>query len=229
VDTATPARSVPRRTRPIDDWWGRRLHVGILSVKGSLQGATERMDELLWQQAALKPGWRALEVGCGAGLLARSKGIPGTDKDAWRGPPIVARTEKLPFADAAFHVVLAQETLIYSAPPTPALAEIARVLKPGGRLVFGEFLPGRHGHLFHAKGGGDEAEWRGWCAAAGLKLDVKVDLSIEAWRFYNAMLSRVPPEDKQWRQLFYARMLAIEQGGLRRVIAWATKEGGGDG
>ncbi len=47
----------------------------------------------------------------------------------------VADVHALPFADASFDVVLLFHTLTYAQQPARALAECARVLKPGGRLV----------------------------------------------------------------------------------------------
>ena len=47
----------------------------------------------------------------------------------------VADVHALPFADASFDTVLMFHTLTYAAQPARALAECARVLRPGGRLV----------------------------------------------------------------------------------------------
>ena len=47
----------------------------------------------------------------------------------------VADAHQLPFRDRSFDAVLAFHTLTYAADPPRALAECARVLKPGGRLV----------------------------------------------------------------------------------------------
>ncbi len=47
----------------------------------------------------------------------------------------VADVQALPFADASFDSVLLFHTLTYAEHPARALAECARVLRPGGRLV----------------------------------------------------------------------------------------------
>jgi len=48
---------------------------------------------------------------------------------------LVADLHQLPFEDASFDDVLMFHTLTYAAHPARALAECARVLRPGGRLV----------------------------------------------------------------------------------------------
>lgn len=50
----------------------------------------------------------------------------------------VGRAEALPFADAHFDAVVAQTVLIHLADPVVALAEMARVLAPGGLLLLAE-------------------------------------------------------------------------------------------
>lgn len=218
----------PRLERPIDRWWGERLHAGIAAPGHSVDEAAKAMDERLWAEARIGPPTHVLEVGCGRGALARDKrrdgfAVVGTDKDAWRGPPVVARTERLPLRDRSFDVVLAQETLIYCHPIGAALDEIRRVLKPGGRLCFGEFLAGEHAPLFHAAAGGDEAAWRTRFQESGLQLRVLCDLSEAAAQFYGALLSCVPASEPAWRQNLVERIALLRSGAIRRVIGVAWK------
>jgi ubiquinone/menaquinone biosynthesis C-methylase UbiE len=113
--------------------------------------------------ARIQPGEQVLDVGCGTGTLAmevvrrvgatgRVAGVdPGTEqiararsKAARRNLPVdfqIGVIEQLPFPDQTFDVVLS--TLMMHHLPDPlkrqGLAEIARVLKPGGRLVIADF------------------------------------------------------------------------------------------
>lgn len=68
---------------------------------------------------------------------------------------LVAACEALPFADASFDTVLSHEVLEHVEDDALSFAEIARVLRPGGRLVL--FLPNRlypfetHGHYWRGE------------------------------------------------------------------------------
>lgn len=70
------------------------------------------------------------------------------------GGVVRARGEQLPLAARTFDLVLSHEVLEHVADDRAALAEIARVLRPGGRLVL--FVPNR-GYPFETHG----VYWRG--------------------------------------------------------------------
>ena len=76
-------------------------------------------------------------------VARRGSGDPTTaGGSAPRIPPVGAfrptqgRLERLPFADGAFDVVVAADVLEHVPDLPAAVAELARVLAPGGRLVF---------------------------------------------------------------------------------------------
>lgn len=98
--------------------------------------------------ACVAPGARVLEAGCGKGRFlraikaARQASVVGADIApallAQVGPGIetaLAPMENLPFADAEFDTVFAVEALEHSPNARAAVAEMARVLKPGGTLL----------------------------------------------------------------------------------------------
>jgi len=89
-----------------------------------------------------------LDVGCGEGYLLRKAArraslalgvdVAESRLRATRGGPIelaVADAQRLPFADASFDRIICTETLEHVADAQLALRELARVLRPGGRLA----------------------------------------------------------------------------------------------
>ena len=98
-------------------------------------------------------GQRVLDVACGTGVLAlaaaeraggdgRVTGLDPNDdmlavarRKSARVEWTSGRAESLPFADAAFDCVVSQFGLMFFADRVAALREMARVLRPGGRLA----------------------------------------------------------------------------------------------
>jgi SAM-dependent methyltransferase len=94
-------------------------------------------------------GRSVLEVGCGTGLvMQRIAGFAARVRGIDVSPGMLARARErglevqegsataLPFADGEFDVVCAFKVLAHVDPVEPALAEMARVTRPGGHLVF---------------------------------------------------------------------------------------------
>jgi len=72
-----------------------------------------------------------LEVARENARIARHEEIVWTEGDA----------EQLPYADASFDVVLSQFGHMFAPRPEVAIAEMRRVLKPGGRVAFATWPP----------------------------------------------------------------------------------------
>jgi ubiquinone/menaquinone biosynthesis C-methylase UbiE len=124
----------------------------------------QRFKAMLLDRADLRPGQRVLDLGCGTGTLAlmaaeREPGLELVGLDA--DPQILARARRkaaaagaairfdeglsteLPYEDESFDRVCS--TLFFhhltSADKVSTAAEVARVLKPGGRLHVADFGP----------------------------------------------------------------------------------------
>lgn len=123
------------------------------------QRYSERPDDFVdWVlgHAALRPGQRLLDVGCGDGgfhapLRRRGVRVVGLDRSAGMvraaaggagaeadGPPaqvLLGDAQALPIGDAAVDCALASHMLYHVPDVRAALREVRRVLRPGGRVV----------------------------------------------------------------------------------------------
>jgi len=149
----------------LNDGWRYDL-LGWFHDTFSSRGTLRKLRQRTIRLAHLQPGEQALDVGCGTGTLALEAArylnpggsITGIDpggqqiararaKATRRYVPKVSIEftigviEQLPFPDQTFDVVFS--TLMIHHLPMPlkrqGLAEIARILKPGGRLVIADF------------------------------------------------------------------------------------------
>lgn len=110
---------------------------------------SEPLADRLVELAGVRPGQRAVDVGCGPGVLtARLVERLGADNVAALdpSPPFVeaarercpgadiryGRAEALPFADAAYDAVLANLVVHFMSDPVRGLQEMARVARPDG-------------------------------------------------------------------------------------------------
>jgi ubiquinone/menaquinone biosynthesis C-methylase UbiE/DNA-binding transcriptional ArsR family regulator len=87
----------------------------------------------------------------------------------------------LPLPDGSFDAATLHNVLRFADDPGAALAEAARVLRPGGRLVVVDFAPHRLEFLreqhAHRRLGFADAQMRDWFAAAGLAVEPPLRLA----------------------------------------------------
>lgn len=178
---------------------------------------------------------KVLDVGCGAGFLSNHlarEGFEVTGIDASQASiDVAARRDEtrkaryvlgdalqLPFADASFDVVCAMDFLEHVEDPGAVVAEVARVLKPGGAFFFHTFNRNPLAWLVIIKG----VEWfvrntprhmhvlrlfikprelERMCQAHGLSFEELhgSEPVVLSWAFWRMLLTRVVPRDFRFR------------------------------
>lgn len=117
--------------------------------------------------------------------LARAK-LDGVDGCDLRQGDISA----LPLADKSADTVILHQVLHFIPAPEAALAEAARLLAPGGRLLIADFAPHEREELrtqdAHARLGFSDAQIANWMSAAGLALTMTEtldggELTVKLW------------------------------------------------
>src|SRR5215470_12790642 len=125
-----------------------------------LEALTIPQAARLVRHAKVKTGDRVLDVGCGTGVAAITAARAGAEvtgldltlellqraRENARISQIEVEfhegdAESLPFADDSFDVVLSQFGHIFAPRPEVAIAEMLRVLKPGGTIAFATWPP----------------------------------------------------------------------------------------
>lgn len=143
----TTDRSSPSLLAAYRDWRSSDL--------GRITDALE--ERLTCELLGPVPGLRVLDVGCGDGALAvalvkRGAHVTGADADprmlaaaqerarADQAPVIIvgADVHALPFKTGAFDAIVAIAVLCFAPDARKLICEMARVLRPGGRMVIGE-------------------------------------------------------------------------------------------
>ncbi|MFJ4806785.1 methyltransferase domain-containing protein [Streptomyces murinus] len=152
-----------RHTDVYDRALGGNIHVGYWddeADESSMREATDRLTDLVAERLAPSEGQHLLDVGCGHGSTAariiahhavKIIGISVSDyqvnlANSRPQPPDLpgeatfrlADAMENPFPDDTFDGAYAIESLMHMKDKAAALGHIARVLRPGGRLVIAE-------------------------------------------------------------------------------------------
>lgn len=108
-------------------------------------------DDLLFREkllAFIHPQAMVLDLGAGAGIVgamnfrglaARVCGVdldPRVIENPYLDEGVVADAEKIPYPDGTFDLVFADNVMEHIDEPPQVFTEIARVLRPGGKLMF---------------------------------------------------------------------------------------------
>ena len=162
IDGATSAGAgSPRKEQAIELFRGLPAHYDRLSAALSFW-QDPRWRRALVAQIAPAAGERILDVATGTGMVAAellsresSCTVVGLDQsaemlagararfaagpDAARVELVAGQAERLPFADATFDALTFTYLLRYVDDPPATMRELARVLRPGGRIASLEF------------------------------------------------------------------------------------------
>ncbi|MBO0866339.1 MAG: methyltransferase domain-containing protein [Mycobacterium sp.] len=192
---AGPDTAVPKNTGPIQAAWaspiGSMLYDNAQTLARRLLAAWQHPIEWL----NIPPGGIALDVGSGPGnvtaSLARAAGPDGLALGVDISEPMLARAvraesgpqvgflradaQRLPLRDDTVDAVVSIAVLMLVPDPAAALSEIARVLRPGGRLAvmvptagraarLWERLPNTGAHAFGEDEIGDILEEHGFAS-----------------------------------------------------------------
>lgn len=173
----------------------RSLHVPEAEVEGALAA-------MLGQA----PLGRLLDVGTGTGRMIALFGAQAREAIALDRSPDMLRLARaklppatrfihgdfyaMPIDDASVDTVILHLSLHYAHAPGEVLAEVARVLAPGGRVVLADFASHDREALrqasAHARLGFDDTQIAAWFAAVGIAWDerrrlVGDDLDMVIW------------------------------------------------
>jgi demethylmenaquinone methyltransferase/2-methoxy-6-polyprenyl-1,4-benzoquinol methylase len=206
-------------------------------------GQDPRWRRFLVSRVHAIPGSWALDVATGTGLVARelARGnvrVVGLDQSeemlsgatrsiagtafADRIRLVLGRAERLPFADEAFDAVTFTYLLRYVDDPAATVAELARVLRPGGVMASLEF---------HVP---DEAWARaGWLAYTRGVMPVVGSLVSPAWERTGRFLGRsvsefyerfpLPVQVRWWQEAGMRRVRTRVMGVGAGIVTWAVK------
>lgn len=253
--------------------FGRNVHWGLWDDPSKADGsvadfvrASDNMTLKFCDFAGLKDGMRVLDAGCGFGgtIASLNERFIGLDlvglnidpRQLERARAIVKAREsnriqfvqgdacELPFEDASFDAVTAVECVFHFPSRQKFLAEAMRVLKPGGRLTFSDFV--LHGPslpwllvviLVVGRGiesymGKSDVTWilskyQAMARAAGVTDLSSIDVSAKTLPTYPAMIDMLTKTgEAQGVQALKSLQLLAKWGGVRYKFFTMTKPGG---
>jgi SAM-dependent methyltransferase len=137
-------------TAAIDNGWEQSAEAWIKRIDEGESNRELLLDAVMLRLAGNVSGLRVLDAGCGEGRFCRMLGERGAsvtgidptslltvaarERDS-RGDYARAMSERLPYADQSFDLVVSYVSLVDTPDYRGAIAEAARILKPGGRFL----------------------------------------------------------------------------------------------
>jgi len=245
-----PSGESERKRHALELFAGLPRHYDRVAAALSF-GQDRRWRRTMVETVQARPGERVLDVATGTGLVAQRLvrrygcSVVGLDQspamlDAARArlardpalgqrvSLVIGEAERLPFADAEFDHLTFTYLLRYVDDPAATLRELARVVRPGGRVASVEFaVP-------------PSALWRAlWNVYTRVGLPTLGRLVSSDWRQTGSFLARSIPEFyarhpleqvvRFWAEAqigsLHARRMSLGGG----VVLWGTRDGGRTG
>lgn len=214
----------------------RSLHYGYWlpgEAGGSFGEAQQRFTDVMIERLGCGPGQRVLDVGCGIGepamRLARSTGchVEGITISPWQA----ARAERwasllgtsgqttfrcadamaLPFPDGSFDAAWALESIFHMPERSTVLRELARVLRPGGRVLVADIVltdsatPQERDFLhraFVARKFITADAYPELVRDAGLELEQVLDVSVNVLPTFDAVATGIQAKEAEIRRVY---------------------------
>lgn len=216
----------------------QNLHFGYWeSPDEPFEIATDRLSDMVIARLGVGAGDRVLDVGCGVGAptlrVARATGAELVGINVSRRQLACAEeaaadagltdrvgfsyadATRLEFEDSWFDAVYALESMIHMPDRGQVLGQIARVLRPGGRLVLTDFFARGEVPEWVAAGAmswchmtlADRSRYAEWAGGAGLEIVEDLDITEHVVRQTYLEFARlgdaagVAPVEFGWSQL----------------------------
>ena len=208
ADLARLAAIRADRLRAADDWFGR--HAGEWDAIRSLHVPEAQVEEAMARALGEEPVGHLLDLGTGTGRMIELFGPNARRISAIDRSPEMLRLARaklpqdgvgkfdlilgdfcdLPLEDASVDLVTAHQILHYSPTPQTAIAEAARVLSDGGRMLIVDFAPHDREDLRardqHERLGFSDEQVGDWFASAGVEVEradtlAGGELTVKLW------------------------------------------------
>ena len=166
-------------------------HAGEWDAIRSLHVADSEVEAAMAALIGAGPVGTLVDIGTGTGRMlelfgAQAESALGVDRSSemlrlarakLAGRPVELRQAdlyRLPLSDGAADIAILHHVLHFTHEPDAAIAEAARVLGPGGRLLIADFAPHEREELrardAHTRLGFGDEQVGAWFAAAGLQM-----------------------------------------------------------
>ncbi|QDU53917.1 SAM-dependent methyltransferase [Aeoliella mucimassa] len=232
-------------------WGGEDIHIGLYESENdsisdashrTVRSMAERLGPLTEETCFLDIGsgfggavrHMAREYGCRATALnlsevenQRNRKVNEKQGLADRIEVVDGNFEELPFEDAAFDVVWSQDAFLHSNRRDRVIAEAARVLKPGGQLVFTDPMQADDcpaGSLqpildrLHLTSLASPSFYRSAAKEAGLTEVGFEDLTHQLVNHYASVLATTEANESQLTEQISADYLERMKAGLRHWV-----------